>query len=155
MVLVSLALVYYVSDMGNGKEDLIGFCQEIVNDSSGYLGHDQSWSAPDSWRYTRQFILTQARQSIDDAMSMTHKGGNLQAVIHVAQDTYVVTLIFDDIKEYRMRLTMSPNDNRGKRKPLFDPSGTSKSKPKCRLVGMLPAVARMVIAEYDHFDGLL
>ena len=27
--------------------------------------------------------------------------------------------------------------------------------PKSRLVGMLPAVARTVIANYDHFDGLL
>ena len=87
-------------------------------------------------------------------MSMTHKGGDLQAVIHVAQDTYGVTLISEHIKEYRMRLTMSPNDNRGWRKPLLDPSGTSKH-PKSRLVGMLPAVARTVITQYDYFDGLL
>jgi hypothetical protein len=49
---------------------------------------------------------------------------------------------------------MSPNDNRGKQKSLYDPSGTSKH-PKSRLVGMLPAVARTVITQYDHFDGLL
>ena len=42
----------------------------------------------------------------------------------------------------------------GTRKPLLDPSGTSKT-PKCRLVGMLPAVARTVITQYDYFDGLL
>ena len=154
MALVALALVYHVSDMPNGKEELIVFCTNIVNDSPDYRGHDQRWSAPDSWRRTRQFILAQARQRIEDAMSMTHKGGDLQAVIHVAQDTYGVTLVTNDIMEYRMRLAMSSNDSRGKRKPLYDPSGTSKH-PKLRLVGMLPAVARTVIAEYDHFDGLL
>ena len=51
-------------------------------------------------------------------------------------------------------LYLAPRDNKGARKPLLDPSEISKN-PKSRLVGMLPAVARTVIANYDHFIGLL
>ena len=42
----------------------------------------------------------------------------------------------------------------GTRKPLHD-DHRHLSIPNSRLVGMLPAVARMVIAQYGHFDGLL
>jgi hypothetical protein len=153
-VLVSLALVYYASDMPNGKSDLLDFCQGIVYDSPDYQGHDHSWSSPDSWRRSRRFVVTEARQRITDAMSMRHKGGDLQAIEYVAQHTYGVTLVANDIKEYKIRLALTPGERVGTRKPLLDPSGTSKT-PKSRLIGMLPAVARMVIAQYDHFDGLL
>ena len=87
-------------------------------------------------------------------MSMRHKGGDLQAIEYVAQHTYGVTLVANDIKEYKIRLALTPGERVGTRKPLLDPSGTSKT-PKSRLIGMLPAVARMVIAQYDNFDGLL
>ena len=51
-------------------------------------------------------------------------------------------------------MILRPKERDGTRKPLLDPSGTSK-KPKSSLVGMLPAVARTVITRYDHFNGLL
>ena len=153
LVLVSLALVYYASDMPNGKSDLINFCQGIVNDSPDYQGHDHSWTSPDSWQRSRR-VVTEARQRITDAMSMRHKGGDVQAIEFVAQHTYGVTLVANVIDDYKKRLTLGPKDNKGKRKPLLEPSGSSKT-PKCRLVGMLPAVARTVIAEYEYFDGLL
>jgi hypothetical protein len=140
--------------MPNGKGDLLDFCQGIVNDSPDYQGHDHSWSSPDSWRRSRRFVVTEARQRITDAMSMRHNGGDLQPIEYVAYHTYGVSLVTFDIAEYRSRLVLGLKDNKGARKPLLDPSGTSKH-PKSRLIGMLPAVARMVIAQYDHFDGLL
>jgi len=85
---------------------------------------------------------------------MRHKGGDVQAIEYVAYHTYGVILVANDIKDYRIRLLLGPKEREGARKPLLDPSGTSKTH-KSRLVGMLPAVARMVIAQYDHFDGLL
>jgi len=66
LVLVSLALVYYASDMPNGKSILIDFCKGIVNDSPDYQGHDQRWSPRDFWRYIRKFHLKQAKQRIKD-----------------------------------------------------------------------------------------
>ena len=51
-------------------------------------------------------------------------------------------------------MILRPKERDGTRKSLLDPSGTSK-KPKSSLVGMLPAVARTVITQYDYFDGLL
>ncbi len=112
------------------------------------------WSPPDSWRYTRKFQLVQARQRIKDAMSMRHKAGDLQAIEYVAQHTFGVTLVANDIKEYSRRIILGPREKNGTRKTLLDPSGTSKH-PKSRLIGMLPAVARKVIAQFDHFDELL
>ena len=140
--------------MPNGKINLIDYCEGVVNDSPDYQGHDQKWSPPDSWRYTLQFQLVQARQRITDAMSMRHKGGDLQAIEYVAQHTFGVTLVANDIKNYRIRIILRPKERDGKRKPLLDPSGTSKH-PKSRLIGMLPAVARTVITQFDHFDELL
>jgi len=84
-VLVSLALVYYASDMPNGKGDLFNFCQGIVNDSLDYQGHDHSWSSPDSWRLCRQFVLIEARQRITDAMSMRHRQADQRTVIEGSQ----------------------------------------------------------------------
>ena len=147
VVLVSLALVYYASDMPDGKSDIIEYCQGIVNDSPDYQGHDHRWSAPNSWRYARQFQLVQARQRITDAMSMRHKGGDVQAIEHVAYHTYGVTLVATDVNEYKRRLVLGPKDKQGGRKPLLDPSRTSKH-PKFCLVGMLPVIARTVIVEY-------
>lgn len=140
--------------MPNGKSNLIDYCQDIVNDSPDYDGHYHGWSSPNSWHRSRRFVLIEARQRIKDAMSMRHKGGDVQAIEYVAQHTYGVTLVANDIEEYKRRITLGPKERDGTRKPLLDPSGTSKN-PKSRLVGMLPAVARMVIAEYDHLDGLL
>jgi hypothetical protein len=97
VLLVSLALVYYASDMPNGKSDLIDYCKGVVDDSPDYQGHDQIWSPPTSWRYARQFQLLQARQRIADAMSMRHKGGDVQAIEYVAQHTFGVTLVANDI----------------------------------------------------------
>jgi hypothetical protein len=85
---------------------------------------------------------------------MRHKGGDIQAIEYVAYHTYGVTLVANDIKDYRIRIIPGPREKDGTRKPLLDPSGTSKN-PKSRLVGMLPAVARTVITQYDYFDGLL
>ena len=149
-----MALVYYASDIPNGKSNLIDYCKGIVNDSPDYRGHDQRWSPPDSWHRSRRFVLIEARQRITDAMSMRHKGGDIQAIEYVAQHTFGVTLVAIDIKEYSRRIILGPREKDGTRKPLFDPSGTSKT-PKSRLVGMLPAVARTVITQYDHFNGLL
>ena len=101
-----------------------------------------------------QFQLEQARQRITDAMSMRHKGGDLQAIEYVAQHTFGVTLVANDIIDYKRRIILRLKERDGTRKPLLDPSGTSKH-PKSRLVGMLPAVARTVITQYDYFDGLL
>jgi hypothetical protein len=156
LVLVSLALVYYalISDMSNGKSDIIEYCQGIVNDSPDYQGHDHRWSAPNSWRYARQFQLVQARQRITDATSMRHKGGDVQAVEYVAYHTYSITLVATDVNENKRRLVLGPKYIKRGRKTLFDPSGTSK-QPKFRLISMLPAIVRTVIAEYDHFDRLL
>ena len=138
--------------MPNGKSDLIDYCKGVVDDSPDYQGHDQIWSPPTSWRYARRFQLLQARQRIAVAMSMRHKGGDLQAIEYVAQHTYGVTLVANDIKEYKIRLALTPGERVGTRKPLLDPSGTSKT-PKSRLVGMIPAVATTVITQYDYFDG--
>ena len=85
VLLVSLALVYYASDIPNGKSNLIDYCKGIVNDSPDYRGHDQRWSPPDSWHRSRRFVLIEARQRITDAMSMRHKGGDVQAIEYVAQ----------------------------------------------------------------------
>jgi hypothetical protein len=93
VLLVSLALVYYASDMPNGKSDLIDYCKGVVDDSPDYQGHDLRWSPPTSWRYARQFQLLQARQRIADAMSMRHKGGDVQAIEYVAQHTFGVTFV--------------------------------------------------------------
>jgi hypothetical protein len=41
VLIVSLALVYYTSNMPNGKSILIDFCKGIVNDSPDYQGRDQ------------------------------------------------------------------------------------------------------------------
>jgi hypothetical protein len=154
VLLVSLALVYYASDMPDGKSNLIDYCKGVVNDSPDYQGHDQRWSPPDSWRYIRKFQLEQARQRIKDAMSRRHKGGDVQAIEYVAQHTFGVTLVANDIIDYKRRIILGPQERDGTRKPLLDPSGTSKH-PKSRLVGMLPAVARTVITQFDHFDELL
>ena len=97
VLLISLALVYYASDMPNGKSDLIDYCKGVVDDSPDYQGHDQTWSPPTSWRYARQFQLLQARQRIADAISMRHKGGDVQAIEYVAQHTFGVTLVANDI----------------------------------------------------------
>ena len=88
-----MALVYYASDMPNGKSILIDYYKGIVNDSPDYQGHDQRWSPTDSWRYVCQFQLEQARQRITDAMSMRHKGGDVQAIEYVAQHIFGVTLV--------------------------------------------------------------
>ena len=77
ILLVSLALVYYASNMPNGKSILIDYCKEIVNDSPDYQGHDQRWSPPDSWRRSRQFVVPEARLRITYAMSSRHKSGDL------------------------------------------------------------------------------
>ena len=140
--------------MPDGKSNLIDYCKDIVNDSPDYQGHDHSWSPPDSWQYTRRFQVVQARQRITDAMSMRHKSGDVQAIEYVAQHTFHVTLVANDIEDYKRRIVLRPKERDGTRKPLLDPSGTSKN-PKSRLVGMLPAVARTVITQYDYFDGLL
>ena len=94
--------------MPNDKSNLIDYCKDIVNDSPDYQGHDHSWSPPDSWRYTRKFQLVQARQRITDAMSMRHKGGDVQAIEYVAQHTFGVTLVANDIKEYSRRMILRP-----------------------------------------------
>jgi hypothetical protein len=153
-LLVSLVLVYNASDMPNGKSNLIDYCKGVVNYSPDYKGHDHSWSPPDSWQYTRRFQVEQARQRITYAMSMRHKGGDVQAIEYVAQHTFGVTLVANDIDDYKRRILLGPREKDGTRKPLLDPSGTSKH-PKSRLVGMLPAVARTVITQFDHFDELL
>ena len=140
--------------MPNGKIILIDFCMEIVNDSPDYQGHDQRWSPPDSWHLSCRFVVPKARQRITDAMSMRHKGGDVQAIEYVAQHTYGVTLVAADIIDYKRRIILGPKERDGSRKPLLDPSGTSKHS-KSRLVGMLPAVARTVITQFDYFDGLL
>ena len=85
LVLVSLALVYYASDMPNGKNDLFDFCQGIVSDSPDYQGHDHSWSSPDSWRRSRRFVVTEARQRITDAMSMRHRQADQRTVEEESQ----------------------------------------------------------------------
>ena len=85
---------------------------------------------------------------------MRHKGGDVQAIEYVAQHTFGVTLVANDIDDYKRRIILRPKERDGTRKPLLDPSGTSKN-PKSRLVGMLPAAARTVITQYDYFDGLL
>ena len=87
-------------------------------------------------------------------MSRRHKGGDVQAIEYVAQHTYGVTLVANDVIDHKRRIKLGPQERDGTRKPLLDPSGTSTT-PKSRLVGMLPAVARMVIAKFDNFDGLL
>ena len=69
VLLVSLALVYYASDMPNGKSILIDYCKGIVNDSPDYQGHDQRWSPTESWRYVCQFQLEQARQRITESQT--------------------------------------------------------------------------------------
>ena len=127
VLLVSLALVYYASDMPNGQINLIDYCNGVVNDSPDYQGHGQGWSPPDSWRYARQLQLVQARQRITDAMSMRHKGGDLQAIEYVAYHTYGVTLVANDIDDYKRRIILCPKERDGTRKPLLAPSGTSKS----------------------------
>ena len=108
----------------------------------------------DSWRYTRQFQLVQARQRITHAMSMRHKSGDVEAIEYVAQHTFGVILVANDIEDYKRRIILGSKKKDGSRKPLLDPSGTSKH-PKSRLIGMLPAVARTVITQFDHFDKLL
>jgi len=85
---------------------------------------------------------------------MRHKGGDVQAVEYVAYHTYGITLVATDVNENNRRLVLGPKYIKRGRKTLFDPSGTSK-QPKFRLIGMLPAIVRTVIAEYDHFDRLL
>ena len=140
--------------MPNGKSNLIDYCKGVVNDSPDNQGHDQRRSPPDSWRYIRKYQLEQAKQRIKDAMSRRHKGGDVQAIEYVAQHTFAVTLVANDIQEYKRRIVLGPRERDGTRKPLLDPSGTSRT-PKSRLVGMLPAVARTVTTQYDHFDGLL
>ena len=87
-------------------------------------------------------------------MNIQHNGGDVQAIEYVAQHTFGVALVANDIIDYKRRIILGPRERDGKRKPLLDPSGTS-TNPKSRLVGMLPAVARMVIAKFDNFDGLL
>jgi hypothetical protein len=85
---------------------------------------------------------------------MRHKGGDVQAVEYVAYHTYSITLVATDVNENKRRLVLGPKYIKRGRKTLFDPSGTSK-QPKFRLISMLPAIVRTVIAEYDHFDRLL
>ena len=113
VLLVSLALVYYASDMPNGKSNLIDYCKGVVNDSPDYQGHDQRWSPPDSWRYTRRFQLVEARQRITDAMSMRHKGGDVQAIEYVALHTFGVTLVATDIDDYKRRIILGPKEKDG------------------------------------------
>ncbi len=79
-------------------------------------------------------------------MSMRHKGGDVQAIEYVAQHTFGVTLVANDIKDYKRRIILGPKERDGTRKPLLDPSGTSKN-PKSRLIGILPAIARMIIEQ--------
>ena len=87
-------------------------------------------------------------------MSRRHKGGDVQAIEYVAQHTFGVILVVNDIIDYRRRIILGPQERDGTRKPLLDPSGTSKT-PKSRPISMLPAVARMVITHYDYFNGIL
>ncbi len=71
----------------------------------------------------------------------------------MSPNTFGVILVANDIEDYKRRMILRPKEREGTRKPLLDPSGTSK-KPKSSLVGMIPAVARTVITRYDHFNGL-
>ncbi len=128
------------------------FCQVFVNGSPDYQGHDHSCTSPDSWCRSRR-VVTEARQRIKDALSMRHDDGGLHAIEYVASHTGFPSSRLTS-QGTAVALYMAPSDNKGARKPLLDPSGTSK-KTKSRLVGMLPAVARTVIANYDHFDGFL
>ena len=149
--LISLALVYYAADMPNGKDGLLAFCQDIETDAKEtYLGHDTPWTAPGSWKYRR--ILKTARTWITDALSRRRNGGDLQPVEHVAQHSFGIALTTTVIIEYRRRLVLIAKE--GSRQPLFDPSGTSR-KPKLRLNGMLPAIARTVLTEFGRLDKLL
>ena len=140
-----MALVFYASDMDNGKSNLINYCQEIVKDSPDYQGHDHSWSSPVSWHRSSR-VVTEARQRLKDSMSMRHTGGDVQAIEYVTQHTFGVTLVANDIKDYKRRIILGPKERDGTRKPLLDPSGTSKN-PKFRLIGMLPAISRMIIEQ--------
>ncbi len=85
---------------------------------------------------------------------MWHKGSDVQTIDYVAQHTFGVTLVANDIIDYKRRIILGLQERDGTRKPLLDPSGTSRY-PKSRLIGMLPAVARTVITQFDHFDETL
>ena len=98
-------------------------------------------------------IQLEARQRIKDALSTRHDGGDLQAIEYVASHTGFPSSRLTS-QRTAVALYLAPRDYEGARKPLLDPLGTSKN-PTSRLVGILPAVARTVIANYDHFDGLL
>ena len=149
--LISLALVYYVADMPNGKESVLAFCQGIENDAKEtYRGHNNPLTALSSWKSGR--ILKTARTWITDALSRRRNGGDLQPVTHVAQHSFGTALTTADIIDYRRRLLLTTKE--GYRQPLFDPSGTSKN-PKLRLTGMLPAIARTVLTEFGRLDNLL
>ena len=82
-------------------------------------------------------------------MVVTYKRLNMSLTTHTGFPSSRLTSQCTAVALY-----MAPRDNKGAQKPLLDPAGTSKN-PKSRLVGMLPAVARTVIANYYHVDGLL
>jgi hypothetical protein len=149
--LISLALVYYAADMPNGRDSVLAFCQGIENDAKEtYRGHNNPWTALSSWKSGR--ILKTARTWITDALSRRRNGGDLQPVTHVAQHSFGTALTTADIINYRRRLLLTTKECF--RQLLFDPSGTSK-KPKLRLTGMLPAIARTILTGFGRLDNLL
>jgi hypothetical protein len=83
VLLVSLALVYYASDMPNGKIILIDYCKGVVNDSLDYQGHDKRWSSRLVAVYPP--VSTHTRQRITDAMSMRHRQADQRTVIEESQ----------------------------------------------------------------------
>ena len=148
---ISLALVYYAADMPNGRDSVLAFCQGIENDAKEtYRGHHNPWTALSSWKSGR--ILKTARTWITDALSRRRNGGDLQPVAHVAQHSFGTALTTADIINYRRRLLLTTKE--GFQQLLFDPLGTSK-KPKLRLTGMLPAIARTILTGFGRLDNLL
>ena len=127
---------------------MLSLMREIDTDSFDYPGRDQPWTAPDSWTKTRQFILNDFKDILTDASSKRKNGAELQTVEYVLAHTYGLVLIYRNITTYRERLVAAKND----KKPLFVPSEKSK---KLRLPHMLPAVAKLVLAEFKHMQRLL
>ena len=129
--------------------------QLVVDGSQDYPGHDRPWQPPASWTRENQSMLDSAKDMLLAATSTAGNGRHLQLVETAMVASCKLTLTSEGIKYYRQRLVAGKLSTKKSKKPLYVPNIKSPNKPYLRFPHMLPAVACMVINEWDELSGLL
>ena len=152
--MLALTFVNYGESIGDGKEAVQSLMKRVVASSQEYLGPDRQWKPPESWRLEDQDILKTTKAMLTTATSEVGNGKHLQ-LLEVAMSTVCgLTLTTDGIAYYRRRLLAGLSSKHPF--PLYVPIATENKRHKqLRYSHMLPAVARMVINEWDVLNGLL